>query len=528
MIKGLLVYINIIFFSLIGFFSEDAVTVDSKLPASANPGDAFEVEVTIKKGSITEFAKFQYILPVGFTAENIDSKTGSFTFAQQQVKIIWMALPSEPEFKIKFRVKTFPSTNGTYNLSGKFYYVLQGTKHEASSPVKTINIGTPSAVAITPTKENTTTQTQQTVQKENTVAVKDPAKENTTAAQNTQTKDNTTSTKAEPTTATTTTTTAKTTTSATIEGVELKRTLSATQVKKGGSFMVDLVINKGSITGFAKVMETLPVGFTAEEVDAFGGVFSFQDNKVKILWMTMPASKEIKVKYKVTVVGDLKGKQTIEGFFSYLKESDGTNPKSAFNVSEISVVDQITEEQVAVVEPKTETKTEAKTEVKQTTKEEPKKEVAKKETVKEDNASVKVIKEEGDEIKTEKKEKKKSVKKEPADNTATASIAVQDFGISNPNQNLYYSVQICATKKQVDVSYFVKANNINEKIYTMMHEGWHKYVVGEFSVYKDARDHREVVKTENKVVGPFVTAYNKGVRITVQEALMISGQKWVQ
>jgi septal ring-binding cell division protein DamX len=533
MIKGLLISINIIFLSLIGMFSEDAVSADAQLPSSAKSGEAFEVVVTIKKGSITEFAKFQYQLPIGFTAENIDSKTGSFSFAQQQVKIIWMALPTEAEFQIKFKVKSFPSTNGTYNLSGKFHYVMQGTKYEASTSVKTITVGTPSEVAVTPTKENTatTTQTQQTTQnKETTTAAvtKEPAKENTTTVAQTNT--NPTKENSSASDESSNKTIAVSTTNT--DGIELKRILSATQVKKGGSFMVDVIINKGSATGFAKIMETLPVGFVAEEVDAFGGIFSFQDNKVKILWMTMPASKEIKVKYKITVAAATNGKHPIEGFFSYLKESDGTNKKIAFSNSEIAVVDEITEEQVAVVESKPEnttttkpaeentvktTKTESKTTTTQTVKtKEPKKENT--------TASVKVI--EKGEPKTEKKTT--STKKQSTADNTTASTTPQDFGSSNPNQNLYYSVQICATKKQVDISYFVKNNSINEKIYTMMHEGWHKYVVGEFPVYKDARDHREEVKTQNKVVGPFVTAYNKGSRITVQEALMISGQKWIQ
>jgi len=60
-----------------------------------------------------------------------------------------------------------------------------------------------------------------------------------------------------------------------------------------------------------------------------------------------------------------------------------------------------------------------------------------------------------------------------------------------------------------------------------MHDGWHKFTVGAFDVYGDARNHREDVKGENKITGPFVTAYNTGNRITVQEALMISKQQWV-
>ena len=55
--------------------------------------------------------------------------------------------------------------------------------------------------------------------------------------------------------------------------------------------------------------------------------------------------------------------------------------------------------------------------------------------------------------------------------------------------------------------------------------GFRKYVVGSHDEYKAARDARETFKPKG-VVAPFVTAYNRGRRITVQEALMVSSQKW--
>jgi len=58
-----------------------------------------------------------------------------------------------------------------------------------------------------------------------------------------------------------------------------------------------------------------------------------------------------------------------------------------------------------------------------------------------------------------------------------------------------------------------------------MAEGFTKYTVGSHSEYKEARDAREDMKNKG-VVAPFVTAYNSGKRITVQEALMITSQKW--
>ena len=46
-------------------------------------------------------------------------------------------------------------------------------------------------------------------------------------------------------------------------------------------------------------------------------------------------------------------------------------------------------------------------------------------------------------------------------------------------------------------------------------------------VHKKARNKRESLGSY-KFPGPFVTAYNNGDRITVQEALMITKQDWVQ
>ena len=60
---------------------------------------------------------------------------------------------------------------------------------------------------------------------------------------------------------------------------------------------------------------------------------------------------------------------------------------------------------------------------------------------------------------------------------------------------------------------------------TEMQDGFTKCVTGKHTEYKSARDAREVIKSKG-VSDAFVTAYNSGRRITVQEALMIAGQKW--
>ena len=90
-----------------------------------------------------------------------------------------------------------------------------------------------------------------------------------------------------------------------------------------------------------------------------------------------------------------------------------------------------------------------------------------------------------------------------------------------------YRVQICALRKKTETNYFVQNHNVKEKIYLNMHEGWHKYTVGDFKEYMSARDHRGTAKSKYKINGSFVTAYNDGSRITVQEALMITKDKWI-
>jgi hypothetical protein len=76
-------------------------------------------------------------------------------------------------------------------------------------------------------------------------------------------------------------------------------------------------------------------------------------------------------------------------------------------------------------------------------------------------------------------------------------------------------------------SYFQK-RKIKEPVSTEMLQGWYKYTIGNYSEYIKARDKRNKVWGTTPIKDAFVTAYNSGQRITVQEALMISNQTWYQ
>lgn len=103
-------------------------------------------------------------------------------------------------------------------------------------------------------------------------------------------------------------------------------------VNAGMEFNVEVILKKGSIESFARYQQDLPAGLTAQVVNSAQADFSFENQKVKFIWLRLPAEKEIKVIYKVKVDERLKGQFDIKGLFSYI---EGNERKSAIVNSDI-------------------------------------------------------------------------------------------------------------------------------------------------------------------------------------------------
>jgi hypothetical protein len=96
------------------------------------------------------------------------------------------------------------------------------------------------------------------------------------------------------------------------------------------------------------------------------------------------------------------------------------------------------------------------------------------------------------------------------------------------NTDVTFKVQIMAAHKVVGKAYFRQQHKYETDFTVEQHEGWQKYIIGSFPEYQFARDKREDLRKNTNLPKPFVTAYNKNERITVQEALILANQKWLQ
>lgn len=314
----------------------------------------------------------------------------------------------------------------------------------------------------------------------------------------------------------------------------------------GSSFTIELNVAKGDVSGFAKLQQQLPPGFTAEAGETANATFSFKDQKVKFLWMALP-NGDFKVSYKVTVDASLSGNQIIDGSFAYIKDNETEKfiiPKDIIKIqsdqaeeAQQAAMDKILAEQQAKeaaaeaarkeAAPAEEVVEEAAEEVVEETAE------AVEEVVEETTEAVEEVAEEVAEAVEEVVEEEPAPAPKPAPKPApepkpapapAPAAANYNDAMMKSKPGLVFRVQIAAGPNQVDPAYFQQKYGISEAVVIEEHEGLFKYVLGEFGSYRPAKTFSNELRDNSGVEGPFVTAYNDGVRIHVKEALEIAGQ----
>lgn len=145
--------------SITAAFSQ--ITINANFPSNMNAGSSIDADVKINKGAVGNFAKYQLDVPTGYVVSAIDAKTGNFTFENQRAKIVWVSVPSEPEFTIKLKIQANSDATNPGTFSQKFYYLENSEKKEVEAAPVVINIGGASSSAVTsaPTDQPVATST---------------------------------------------------------------------------------------------------------------------------------------------------------------------------------------------------------------------------------------------------------------------------------------------------------------------------------------------------------------------------------
>ena len=228
---------------------------------------------------------------------------------------------------------------------------------------------------------------------------------------------------------------------------------------------------------------------TTQAVETAGSIFKNTEGCAKFIWTNLSDSiSEIIVKYKISNNIEIDTNFTISGVFSSEKLiSEGYN--SGIEIPETEYVpfkdtNELINETISQI-------------VLDTTKDNLKKEI-----------KIEEVKEEG----------VVEVKKE--------EVIKNIISTKKMNNNVDYKVQILAGHRIISDKQVSNQFNYNGEYDLETHNGWIKYTVGTNSKYSDARDSRNKLKNYN-FPGPFVTAYNYGQRISVQEALILTSQNWI-
>jgi hypothetical protein len=281
--------------------------------------------------------------------------------------------------------------------------------------------------------------------------------------------------------------------------------------------------------GFARIKDQLPLNASALAIETDGAVFKNIDGYAKFIWSEIPENKEnITVKYQIVNTTSIDTSFSLYGVYSSEKLiSEGFNngipiDTTTYNPLLENLIVETISDNVAIeekTEPDVITENLEIAEKIDSGKEVNPKLPIEEEIINENELSDSSIKEVTDE--TEEKLKNKTTIE------AEVKTIVKNVITSKKiNTNVQYKVQILAGHKIVSSDYIAKKFNFKESYDIESHLGWIKYTVGSHSEYKEARNARNIISKKD-FPGPFISAYNYGERISVQEALIVSKQNWI-
>lgn len=272
---------------------------------------------------------------------------------------------------------------------------------------------------------------------------------------------------------------------------------------EGNDMLVNILVSRGNADKFAKIEEDIPAGYVAEAASTRDAIFTFKDQKAKFLWMNLPPEPRFVVNYRLSPAdGTASTELPIKGTFSFIL-NDVTQVIDIIQRDvDLSNLDPQHLDGIIASSPAPSI-------------------VAPTQVAGVPTSSSYSGVDGGREIPVQ--------LQEIEDKRPRTSAKQRELDIAyllEPEEGVYYRVQIAAGHRLVDIKRYFQRLSITEDVRTERHEGWYKYSIGSFAEYKLARDRRNDIWSTTPIDDAFVAAYNNGTRITVQEALMITNQQW--
>ena len=115
------------------------ISMEMNLPSVLPLNSELIFDVKISKGALTNFSKYQMEVSRDMVIENVESQSGSFSFDDNVVKIIWVMTPVEPVINLKFKLKS-GVINGKRVLTQKYFYIENDNKRQVEMESITISV----------------------------------------------------------------------------------------------------------------------------------------------------------------------------------------------------------------------------------------------------------------------------------------------------------------------------------------------------------------------------------------------------
>jgi cell division septation protein DedD len=269
----------------------------------------------------------------------------------------------------------------------------------------------------------------------------------------------------------------------------LPQTISA-----GSSVDAEVKINKGAVGNFAKYQMDVPGGYIVTAGDVKGGNFTFENQRAKIVWVSVPSENEFSVQLKIQA-SSTAASGTFSQKFYYLENNEKKEVEG--NSMNVTVGDGGA---VAAADTPVESTSSSTTPV-EIVKSTPVETVSSTpvETVK--STPVETVK--STPVETVKSTPVETVKSTPVESTTASKVSSSTASVAG----MTYKVQLGAYSSQPNKSKFAGVSNVSiDQV-----NGLYKVTCGSFKTKEDAVKYRDELTA--KGFNGFIVKYQNGQRI---------------